>query len=447
MSVDVQWNGTWFSLVDTGGLLSGDEFEKEVKEQVEDVLQDTALIIFLADARLGITAADESISRLVRRSGKPALMLVNKVDTQAQRDLIHEFNRLGLGEPMQISASHGLGIGDLLDVIVRRIVDSSQYSVVSSEDTEDKKQVATGKDRSKEVKKKRSNKDADKAEATEAQGENEETKEKVIKVAILGRPNVGKSTLINALLGRKRSIVSSIPGTTRDAVDAEQTYEGQKYLFIDTAGLRHKARITDDIEYYSTNRTAESLREADVALLMLDAAMTISEQDQRIAGFIEEIGCGCIVIVNKWDLIEEKDEHTINVFEDEIVGRLKFLQGTPFVFISAKTKQRVSNIYGEILKVYKNIQQKIATSEINRCMEAAFKKKPPPNYKGKRLKLYYSVQTGNRPFIFSLFVNNPQLVHFSYKRYLENCLREHFVLDGVPFRIVFRAKKATEKDK
>ena len=402
---DIQSDYGSFTIVDTGGLLAGDIFEGDVTENVQASLLKAKLIIFLIDARQGITSVDQFVANLVRMSGKPYLLVANKVDPQTQDGLAYSSYELGMGEPVAISAAHGVGIGNLTEQICLKLK-LKPSSLATTPDL------------------------------LSAQNNMGST----IKVTILGRPNVGKSTLVNALLGKERAIVSKHAGTTRDATDTEHVVDGQKYVLIDTAGLRHKARVTDDIEYYSTTRTLESLKRADIAVLLLDATATISEQDQRIAGFIEESGCGCIIVVNKWDLIPEKDEHTILVYEDEILGRLKFIRHVPFLFISAKTKQRVTNLYEIIQHVYKNTQKKLQTSELNKCLADAQLKKPAPSFKGRRLRIYYATQTGNKPFIITLFVNNPELVHFSYKRYLENRLREQFAIDGVPIRIVFRKK-------
>ena len=394
-----------FTIVDTGGLLAGDIFEDDVSENVQAALEKARLILFLIDARCERTSVDNFVADLVRKAGRPYLLVANKVDPQSAESLAFGSYELGMGEPIAISAAHGVGIGNLIEQICKTLK-IKPSSIATTPD------LATA----------------------------EENLGSTINVTILGRPNVGKSTLLNALLGKDRAIVSKHAGTTRDATDTEHVVDGQKYVLIDTAGLRHKARVTDDIEYYSTTRTLESLKRADIALLLLDATATISEQDQRIAGFIEECGCGCIIVVNKWDLIPEKDEHTILVYEDEILGRLKFIRHVPFLFISAKTKQRVTNLYEIIQHVYENTQQKLQTAELNKCLADAQLKKPAPSFKGKRLRIYYATQTSNKPFIITLFVNNPELVHFSYKRYLENRLREWFQIDGVPVRIVFRKK-------
>ena len=398
-----------------------DHFETLVSQQIQDILQRAHLFIFLTDGRSGPTAIDSYVADLLRKSKKPFLLVVNKIDTPNKEDLIHQFYSLGIGNPVPISASHGLGIGHLLDTVCEQLEALGHLGIRAlgnSEKPEGVEGPATSNQQLTTI---------DQQPVT-------------IKVTILGRPNVGKSTLLNALVGKERSIVSDIAGTTRDALDTDHTYNDQHYLFIDTAGLRHKARVTDDVEYYSTTRSLDSLKQVDVALLVLDAQATITEQDQRIAGHIEKSGCGCIILVNKWDAIPDKDEYTLSVFEHEISGRLKFMKDAPYLFISAKTKQRVTKIYDQIQAVYQNLSQKLSTSELNQCIGQAQQHKPAPSFKGKRLKIYYTVQTGNKPFIITCFVNNPLLVHFSYKRYLENRLREWFQLEGVMVRVVFRKK-------
>ncbi|MFH1429671.1 MAG: ribosome biogenesis GTPase Der, partial [Candidatus Margulisiibacteriota bacterium] len=391
-----------FTLIDSGGLLVGDLFENEVTANVQAILKEAALVILLLDARGELTSADSFCADMVRRSGKPYLLVANKIDTPEKESLAFGFYGLGMGEPLMVSAAHNIGIGGLIEAICKVLPNPPSLPVQNNQliiqpDTE---------------------------------------KLSPIHVAILGRPNVGKSTLLNALIGRDMAIVSPHAGTTRDSIDIEHLYEGQNYIFIDTAGLRHKARVTDDIEYYTTTRTMQSLEQADVAILLIDATSTITEQDQRIAGLIKESGCACLVVVNKWDLIPDKDEHTMCVFEDEISGRLKFLRFVPFLFISAKTKQRVTNIYEKIINAYKNATQDIPTGPLNRVIEQAQLNKPAPSFKGKRLKIYYSVHTGNRPFVIACYVNNTQLVHFSYRRYLENRIRESFNLEGIPITLI-----------
>ncbi|MFC1478940.1 ribosome biogenesis GTPase Der [Candidatus Margulisiibacteriota bacterium] len=389
-----------FTLIDSGGLLAGDLFEDEVTAHVQAIIKEASLILLLLDARGELTSTDSFCADIVRKSGKPYLLVANKIDTPDKESLASDFYSLGMGDPLMISASHNLGIGSLIDAICDILPNQPANLPVCQPP------VVTD----------------------------------TIKVAILGRPNVGKSTLLNALLGRTMAIVSPHAGTTRDAIDIDHMYEGQHYTFIDTAGLRHKARVTDNIEYYTTTRTMQSLEQADVAILLLDATATITEQDQRIAGFIKDSGCACLVAVNKWDLIPDKDEHTMLIFEDEIAGRLKFLRFVPFLFISAKTKQRVTNSYEKIRDIYKNATQKISTSALNRAIEQAQLQKPAPSFKGRRLKIYYSVHTGNRPFVITCFVNNTQLIHFSYRRFLENRIRESFNLEGIPLRIIFKKK-------
>lgn len=392
---DVEWEGCAFTLIDTGGLMAQDHFEADVTQQIHTLIKTARLIIFLVDGLVGITPIDLHLADLLRKSQKPVFLVVNKIDTHDKESLSYVFYELGMGDPLYVSSAHGRGITYLQEKICAFLSNEPVAPVAKT------------------------------------------TEEDPIHVAIIGRPNVGKSTLLNALLGENRTIVSEHAGTTRDAIDAVHHYKNQCYIFTDTAGLRHKAKVENDVEYYSGQRTLDSLSKADIALLMLDATSTITEQDQRIAGMIEEQGCGCVIVLNKWDLIP-KNDHTYYIFEEEILERLKFFRFTPVVFISAKTHQRVSTLYDHIQTVFHNLKQTLPTPALNTCIHDAMEKRRPPAYKGQRLKVLYAVHTGNRPFLITVFVNHTHLIHFSYKRYLLNALRAQFKLEGVPLRLLFK---------
>jgi len=397
----VTWQDTSFLLIDTGGLYAGDSFEEIITTQVENIISSASIVIFLANAQQGPNPIDKNISSLLRKTSKTTFLVVNKVDHTNHEAYIYDFHSLGFDFIIPISAVHNRGVGTLLDKIVLEL-DKSFVGNLSKVDKEEKK-------------------------------------ESIIKVAIAGRPNVGKSTLINALLKEERSIVSDYYGTTRDSIAVKYSFKEKNYLFIDTAGLRQKARVKEDVEYYSNVRSIDAINSADVTLLVLDSVSTITEQDQKIAGQIKKAGCACIILLNKWDLIP-KNDHTIYVFEEEIRRRLHFLKDMPIIFISAKTKQRINNIYDKIEYVFENAQQKITTSALNKCLQDLQAEKPSPNFKGKRLKIFYAVQTKNKPFTISIYVNNPQLIHFSYKRYIINKLRKAFLLEGVFLNVKLIAK-------
>jgi len=396
---ETDWNGKHFTLIDTGGIepSSDDIILRQMKRQVEFAIDTADLILFMVDGKEGMTAADQDVALLLRRSGKPVILVVNKVDKYDDSINNYEFYQLGFEDPIFISASHGLAIGDLLD----RITDHIQKR---GEDDED---------------------------------------EELTKVAIVGRPNVGKSSLLNAILGEERVIVSDIPGTTRDAIDTYFQVDGKNMIFIDTAGIRRKSRINEDIEYYSTLRAIGAINRADVVLMVLDASQDITEQDKRIAGLAHEAGKAIIVVVNKWDLIE-KDTYTMEEFNEKIRSEFAFMQYAPIVYVSAKTGQRVNRIIKTIETVMENYTLRVKTNVLNNLISEATAIAEPPTIKGKKLKIYYATQTGIKPPTFVFFVNDSELFHFSYVRYLENTIREAFGFEGTPIKIKSRQKKGSD---
>jgi len=394
---EAEWRNIKFTLIDTGGIKwDNDKISVQVKKQAELAIEEAQLIIFLTDARTGVVVDDEEVAHLLRKSGKPVILAVNKVENFATQP-VYEFYSLGLGTPIPISASHGLNIGDLLD----KVVELLPY--------------------------------------TEA----EEDQDDMIKIAVVGRPNVGKSSLINYLLGEKRVIVSDIPGTTRDAIDSLFTYNDQKYLLIDTAGMRNRKKINDPVEKYSVVRSLQAIERADVVLLVLDATSGVTEQDTKIAGYAHEEGKAVIIVVNKWDLIE-KDDKTMNKFDKALRNNLSFIQYAPIIYISALTGQRVIKILELVDFVAEQAARRIATNVLNRLMEEITALNPPPTDKGKSLKILYTTQVGIKPPTFILFVNDTELMHFSYKRHIENQFRKAFGFEGNPMKFII--KQRTDKD-
>jgi len=408
---DAEWNGVPFSIVDTGGLeiiqsrrkrTPGDEpqplstasvgFIEEIREQAEIAIAEADLIIMLVDVVDGMTPADEDVANVLRRTDSPVLVAVNKVDNRQREQAAFEFYALGLGEVYPISALHGTGIGDLLDEIIVSL------PVLEEEEEPD-----------------------------------------ALKIALVGRPNVGKSSLLNKLLGEERAIVSAIPGTTRDATDTYLTWEGQPVLLIDTAGIRRRGRIERGIEKYSVLRAMKSIARADVVVLLLDAQDLVTAQDAHVAGYILEDMRSIIVVVNKWDLIE-KDTYTMNAYTKQVRGDLKFLDYVPVVYISALTGQRVRKVLPLAFQVYEERLRRIPTSELNRLVEDATVRHAPPHKAGKRLKFLYATQASVDPPTFVFFVNDTRLVHFSYERYLENQIRRRYDYVGTPLKLVFRSR-------
>ncbi|TYP54916.1 ribosome biogenesis GTPase Der [Thermosediminibacter litoriperuensis] len=392
----VEWRGKKFTLVDTGGIEPEgvDVMTSQVRRQVEFAIDSSDLILFLMDSKEGLLTTDQEVVALLRKSGKPIIPVVNKVDDYAVKPELYEFYKLGLGEPVFISAIHGSNVGDLLDQIVGFIDEHEEPAY----------------------------------------------DEGVIKVAVVGKPNVGKSSLVNAILGEERVIVSDIPGTTRDAIDTPFEYEGQKMVLIDTAGMRRKSRVKENIEFYSNIRALGAVERADIALVVLDATREISEQDKKIAGIAHEAGKAVIIVVNKWDLVE-KDDKTIYRYTENIRKEFAFIQYAPIVFVSAKTKKRVNKILELIRFVMDQYTFRIEKGALNELVEEATAMVAPPTIKGRKLKIYSAAQTGVKPPTFVLTVNDTELLHFSYVRYLENKMRERFGLEGTPVVIKGRNKK------
>lgn len=401
---EAEWAGVSFLLVDTGGLevtegrhtqpLSEDSerFLPLIRQQANIAIQDADVVIQVVDGQSGVTAADLEVADILRRSQKPVIVAANKLESARLRDGAYEFYELALGEVFPISALHGTGTGDLLDAIVEAI------PVIDEEEKDDS-----------------------------------------IKVAILGRPNVGKSTLLNNLLGEERAIVSPIPGTTRDAIDTKLTWDGQAFTLIDTAGIRRRGKIDPGVEKYSVLRAIKALKRANVALLLIDAVEGITAQDTHIAGMLIEEMSSVIILVNKWDAVD-KDTYTINRYYDEVRHALNFLPFVPLLFISAKTGQRVNKIMNLVIEVFDARFWRIPTGQLNRLMRDAISRHPPPQKGGVRVKFAYATQASVDPPTFVFFVNKPDWVHFTYQRFLENRIREEYPFPGTPIRLVFRAR-------
>ncbi len=394
---DAEWLDYNFTLIDTGGLEpeSDDEMLKNMYSQAEIAISSADVIVFVADVRSGMVDADMQVANILRKSGKPIVLAVNKMDDLAKFGMdIYEFYQLGLGDPFGVSASQMLGLGDLLDEVVKHF----------------------------------------------PQGDKGEEDEDVIKVAVIGKPNVGKSSLINRILGEERVIVSDVAGTTRDAIDSEYEYEGQKYVFIDTAGIRRKSKIRENVEKYSIIRAVAAVERADVCIMMINAEDGISDQDTKVAGIAHEAGKAVIIAVNKWDKIE-KDNKTLNKFTKDIEAEFKFLSYAPKIFISAATGQRVTKLFELIKAVNENNSLRISTGMLNDVLIEAMAMNQPPAEKGRPLKIYYITQVSVKPPTFVLFVNDTELLHFSYKRYIENQLREAFGFMGTPIHFIARNRK------
>lgn len=389
---DSEWRGKAFSMVDTGGIemRSEDTMWREIKKQAEVAIETAQVILFFVDGREGLTSSDYDVSDMLRRSKKPVILVVNKIDDYSE-EKVFEFYSLGLGEPYPVSAEHGTGIGDVLDEAVSWF----EKTDVAEDDS--------------------------------------------IKIAVVGKPNAGKSSLVNKLLGFERSIVTNIAGTTRDAIDTKFSYDGRNYTIIDTAGIRKKSKVEDDVEYYSVMRAFDAVRRADVCLLVVDSADGLTEQDTKIIGYVHEQGKPSVIVMNKWDLIE-KDTNTINKFESKLKEDLKFMDYFKSVYISAKTGQRTEKIISLVDEVYKHSHFRIATGMLNDVISDAVRANEPPSYNGRRLKVYYSSQVSIAPPTIVLFVNSTDLLHFSYERFLENTLRKAFDFSGTPIKILTREK-------
>jgi len=405
---ECEWIGQRFTVVDTGGLepASKDQMLSLMREQTQIAVEEADAIVFLMDGREGLVPSDYEVVELLRKVQKPVFYVVNKIDAPKHEERILEFYKLGVEKLYPISAEHGYRVDELLDEICNSLPAGGAV----------KHEPAAGL-------------------PEEGEGETEP-----IKIAVVGRPNVGKSSLVNYLLGEKRVLVSEQPGTTRDSVDTEVTLNHRRYILIDTAGIRRKSRIDQPIERYSVVRAFRSLERSDVALLMIDAVEGVTDQDARIAGRAHEMGRGCILVVNKWDLVE-KDDTTVGRYVEALRDHLKYLDYAPILFVSALTGQRVYKIIETVDAVFAEYTKKVPTSELNQILEVSVKNYPPPSFHGRHVKLFYTTQVGVKPPTFIVFCNYPQAIHFSYRRYLENRIREHLGFVGTPLRLIFRSRR------
>ncbi len=393
---DVEWTNRKFTLIDTGGidLESSDALTKEMLAQAEIAMETADVILFLTDCQQGVTDSDMEVAQILRRTQKPVLLGVNKVDDHKKYALdVYEFYALGLGEPIAVSGAQALGLGDLLDSIINMLPPA----------------------------------------------EDDEIDEDIIKVAIVGKPNVGKSSIINKILGENRVIVSPIAGTTRDAIDTYYEKDGQRFLFIDTAGIRRKSKIKENIERYSIIRAVSAVERADVCVLVISAEEGITDQDTKIAGIAHERGKAALIVVNKWDLVE-KDDKTMKRYSNEIDTELAYMPYAPKLFVSATTGQRMQKLFELINIVYENSNMRVQTGLLNDVLIEAMSVHPPQVDKGRTLKIYYMTQVSVKPPTFVMFVNEPELLHFSYKRYIENNLRDAFAFTGTPIHFIVRKK-------
>lgn len=390
---DASWLTREFRIIDTGGIeLENASFTEQIKMQAEIAIEEADIILFVVNGREGITKEDTFVARLLQKSRKPVVFAVNKIDDQIYKDNIYDFYSLGIGDPIAVSGSHGIGIGDVLDEII--------HQLPAVEETQE---------------------------------------DDVIRFSIIGRPNVGKSSLTNAILGEERVIVSDIEGTTRDAIDTAFEKDGQKYCVVDTAGMRKKGKVYENIEKYSVLRALSAIEKSNVVLMVIDGHQGIVEQDKHVAGYAHEAGKAVILVVNKWDLIE-KDSKTMKKMENQIREQLKYLDYAPIVFVSAKDHKRVHLLLPLIQEVYANSQKRVATSVLNDVLIDAQTMNPTTTFNGGRLKIYYANQVSVCPPTFVLFTNDPQYLHFSYKRYLENRLRDAFGFEGTPIHILCRKR-------
>ena len=397
---ETNWRGRNFTVVDTAGIEpeSEDIIISQMREQAQIAIEIADVIIFLTDVKQGVTAVDQEIALMLKKAKKPVVLVCNKADNMSRdKNEIYEFYNLGIGEPYPISAANALGIGDVLDAIFEHLPEKK-----AGEDEDDK-----------------------------------------IRVAVIGKPNVGKSSLINKILGQNRTIVSSVAGTTRDAIDTEYENQYGKYVLIDTAGIRRKSKVKESIEKFSIMRTLLAIERADVCLMMIDANEGVTDQDAKIAGEAHEAGKGIIIVVNKWDEYE-KETGTLEKYRKEVYNKLSYLSYAPMIFISAKTGQRVDKLFNMINDVAKQNAMRVSTSVLNQVINEAIAIVQPPSDKGRRLKILYGTQVSTKPPTFVIFVNNKELFHFSYERYLVNQIRKEFGLEGTPVRIIVREKN--EKD-
>ena len=398
---DCEWRGTTFQMIDTGGIEpeSEDVILKQMRRQAELAMDIADVIVFITDIKVGVTVSDEEVAQMLRKTRKPVILVCNKCDRVGTTpDEIYEFYNLGLGEPLPISAGKKLGIGELLDAIYENFGD------------------------------------------IEPETEDEET----IRVAVIGKPNAGKSSLINKILGEERVIVSDIAGTTRDAIDTYFENSHGKYIFVDTAGIRRKNKVYDKLEKYSVLKAKAAIEKSNVCLIMIDATEGVTEQDEKIAGLAHEAGKGVIIVINKWDLVE-KENHTLENYKKQVYDRLSYLSYAPIIFISTVTGQRVDKLFDMINEVDKQNSQRISTGLLNDVLADAVTITQPPSDKGRRLKVYYMTQVSTRPPTFVIFVNSKELMHFSYVRYIENHLRKQFGFSGTPIHMIIRERKKGEE--
>lgn len=399
---DVEWQNKVFTVIDTGGIVPGDEDEIMVSifDQARIACEEADKIVFLVDGKDGVNPVDFDIANILRQSGKPVFLAVNKLDNPESYMMVNDFYSLALGEPIGISALHGSGgVGDLLEIITEDFTATDELP----------------------------------------------HEEKKIKIAIVGRPNAGKSSIVNALLNEERVIVSDVSGTTRDSIDSYITYKDREFIIVDTAGIRKKSKVDYGVEKFAVDRAIRSIRDCDVALLVLDAAEGVSDQDKKISSIITEAGKGLIIAINKWDLIEDKKANTINQFDKKLSNDIPFLEFAPKIYISAKTKQRLNQIFDKAAEVYEQSTKRVSTGLLNKVIKELYALNPPTSVKGKRLKILYTTQSDVQPPTFVLFANNADLLKDHYKRYIENKLREAFGFFGTPIRIFVRER--SDKDK
>lgn len=391
-----EWLGKHFSMIDTGGIeISDQPLLTQIRQQAEIAIDEADVIIFVADVENGVTDSDEQVARILYRSNKPVVLAVNKVDNPERRSDIYDYYSLGLGEPYAVSSVHGIGMGDLLDAVIKEFPDNA------ANDEDDS-----------------------------------------IHFSFIGRPNVGKSSLVNAILGENRVIVSNVAGTTRDAINTQfETADGQKFTMVDTAGIRKKGKIYENTERYSLMRSMRAIDDSDVVLVVLNAEEGIRELDKHIAGYAHEAGCGVIIVVNKWDTLKEKDHRTMTDFTNLIRQEFQYLSYAPIIFVSAKTKQRLNQLPGLIEEVYQHHRQRIQSAVLNDVLMDAIAANPTPTQNGRRLRVYYGTQVATEPPTFVIFVNDPELMHFSYERYLENQIRKAFDFSGTPIHLIKRQRQ------
>ncbi|MCT4592904.1 MAG: ribosome biogenesis GTPase Der [Anaeromicrobium sp.] len=393
---DAEWLNHKFTLIDTGGMEpdSKDIILSQMRNQVYMALDTADVIVFIVDGRTGLVAQDEEVANILRRTGKPVILVVNKVDNNNLPDSFYDFYQLGMGEPFAISSTNALGLGDLLDEVVANFPKDKDFDYDDDQ----------------------------------------------IKVAVIGKPNAGKSSIINKILGKERVIVSNIAGTTRDAIDTPFTHGEDEYVLIDTAGIRRKSRVDENIEKYSVIRALNAIERADVCLTMIDATEGITEQDKKVAGYAHEEGKGSIIVVNKWDLVE-KDTYTMDQFTKMIRNELAFMSYAPIIFVSALTGQRINKLLELIKFVSNQHSMRVPTGRLNDVINEAILLNQPPSDKGKRLKIYYATQASVRPPKIVIFINDKEIAHFSYSRYLENKIREAFGFEGTPISILYRERE------